>query len=213
MRSPQGQRLMRDVAQYEPGFDLTTWKHRNDTANDFSKGKMADNVRSLKTTIGHYDTLLDKVDGLHNTSFPLINAGANAFNENIYDPNGVVKGFDTARNAVANELMKVFRNTGGSVTEVKDWERTLDAASTPAQFNEAISTGLHLLRSRLDAVGEQYAQGMGKLKNGFDPMELLGPENAARLARIEQRLGGRAPAAPAAGGPAKVNGYTIRRID
>jgi hypothetical protein len=203
LRSPQIQALMRDVGQYEPGFDLTTWKARNDTRADFAKGKMAANMSALNTVIGHYATLADKAEALSNSSFTPWNTLTNLVGDKTGNP--AIKGFETAKNAVADEIMKVFRQTGGSETEVQAWKKTLDSSSSPAQFKEVISSGLELLNSRLNAVGEQYSKGMGKTT---DPVSLLSEHAREVLTNLRARVSGAPPlpAAPAAAPPKSFTG-------
>src|SRR5207237_571104 len=65
-----------------------------------------------------------------------------------------VKQFEIARDAVASELRKVFAGAGGgSLHELEEWKKSLDAAGSPDQLRGVISKAVDLLKSRLDAVG------------------------------------------------------------
>jgi hypothetical protein len=69
--------------------------------------------------------------------------------------------FNTAKQAVADEMTRVFRGTGGSNADIEGWEKNLNAANSPEQLNAAIKQGVNLLASRANAIGEQYKKGMG----------------------------------------------------
>jgi hypothetical protein len=78
-----------------------------------------------------------------------------------------VKRFEIARNAVADELAKVFRSSGMSDTEIHAWKSTLSENNSPDQFKAVIKQGLGLLESRVEALKDQYPprrwQGAGGL--------------------------------------------------
>lgn len=184
LKSPQIQGLMRDVAQYEPGFDMTTWAARNKTRSDLASGKMGQNVTSFNTALGHLDTLSTSADKLGNSSFPAYNAASNFMLSQTGDPR--VAEFATAKNAVVDELTRAFRGTGGNVHDLMEWERNISAANSPQQLKAAVRQATELLRSRIEAVGEQYSRGMGKTT---DALDLLSPKARTAI----QRLTGEAP--------------------
>jgi hypothetical protein len=189
LKSPQIQSLMRDVAQFEPGFDFTTWKARNDTRTDLAKGKMGQNVSSFNTAIAHLDSLSRAADGLGNSRFPLYNTVANMAANATGDD--AVKRFNIAKTAVADELTRAFRGSGGNVHDLVQWEDAINAAGSPKQLHAAIQQAVELLKGRIDAVGDQYNRGMGKTT---DPLTLLSPKAKASFERLSG--GGAEDAAP-----------------
>lgn len=187
LRSPQIQSLMRDVAQYEPGFDLTSWKARNDTRADLAKGKMGQNISSFNTAIGHLETLDKAATDLGNTWSPQWNKLGNAILTMRGDPR--IQRFEIARSAVADELTRAFRGTGGNVHDLQQWETAINSAGSPDQLREAVRQAVDLLQSRIEAVGDQYSRGMGKTT---DPLTLLSPKARAGIAHLT----GHEPPAP-----------------
>lgn len=179
LKSPQIQGLMRDVAQYEPGFDLTSWTARNKTRADLSSGKMGQNISSFNTAIGHLETLNDAAEALGNSRFPAYNTVSNMALSATGDPR--INKFEVARTAVADELTRAFRGTGGNVHDLVQWEKAINAAGSPAQLKAAISQAVELLRSRIEAVGDQYNRGMGKTT---DPLKLLSPKAATAIRKL-----------------------------
>lgn len=191
LKSPQIQALMRAAAQYEPGFDLTKWGGRAATAKDFASGAAAKNVTSLNTVVGHLADLKEKSEALgnYNSGFgPLtttVNQLGNAYNNASGRPE--VNNFNLARNAVADELAKVFKGSGISDHEIAQWKGTLNDAMTPDQLKGAVKTAIGLMDSRLSALNDQRDRGMS---TQTDPRSLLNEKSRAGLAKIEEWANG-----------------------
>lgn len=185
LKSPQIQSLMRAAAQYEPGFDLTKWSARASTAKDFSSGQAAKNVTSLNTVVGHLADLKEKADALDNSRIPLWNEVVNAVSSASGSPE--VNNFNLARNAVADELAKVFKGSGISDHEIAQWKGTLNAAQSPAQLKGAVKTAIGLMESRLVALNDQRDRGMATQS---EPRSLLNDKSKAGLAKIEEWANG-----------------------
>lgn len=179
LRSPYWQKMVADITQYDPSFDAVNYGGRASTRRDFTSGPSSRNVTSLNTAIGHLGRLMKAGEALNNTSFPAYNSIANFVASNTGDPR--VKEFELARQAVATELERAFRGTGGSLTGIQEWQRSLSAAGSPEQLKGAIGTAVDLLASRVDAVGEAYRRGMGTTA---DVTELLTPSAKKTLAAL-----------------------------
>jgi len=170
LRSPQVQELVAAATQYDPTLDAANAATRVATRKDFTSGKAAQNITAMNTALGHLGSLSNAAAKLENRSFPLWNTVANMAEQATGDPR--VKNFTLARNAVSNELMKVFRGTGGSVSEIEEWQNNIDSSDSPEQLHATITQATDLLRSRLEAMNDQYGRGMGK---SGDPIQLLSP--------------------------------------
>jgi hypothetical protein len=184
MKSPQIRSLMRDVAQYEPGFDLSLWKSRNDTQTDLAKGKMGQNVASFNTTISHLGSLAKAAEGLDNTGYPLINAPANAARAAV-DPEfaAKMKRFEASKIAVVDELTRAFRGTGGNVHDLKNWEALINNADSPQALKAMVQQGIDLLKGRITSVEDQYNRGM-RTKAKVSGEDLLTPSAKSAMARL-----------------------------
>ena len=179
LRSPYWQRMLTEVSQYDPAFDAVNYQSRSRTRADLTSGPSAKNITSFNTAIGHLGTLYDKGEKLGNSWSDYYNKLANFVIERKGDPR--VREFETAKSAVADELTRSFRLTGGNVHDIVAWEANLNASNSPDQLRGAIRTGVDLLRSRIDALGEQYNKGMGRTS---DPLQLLTPKARETLARL-----------------------------
>lgn len=179
LRSPYWQKMVADITQYDPSFDAVNYNARAATRKDFTSGKSAQNITSFNTAIGHLGSLEKAAEALNNTNYPKFNTLANWIISNEGDPR-VVK-FNTAKQAVADELTRAFRGTGGNVADIKGWEENLNAANSPEQLRGAVKQAVDLLRSRIEAVGQQYRRGMGTTA---DVMDLLTPSAKKTLASL-----------------------------
>ena len=85
--------------------------------------------------------------------------------------------------AVASELRKVFAGQGGgSLQELKDWEKSFDPNAGETQQKAYIQNGVDLLRGALQSLESQYQSGMGLNKNMGD---LLTPEAREVYAKLQ----------------------------
>lgn len=204
-RAPDAAMIREAVHTQDPTFDAVNFKSRQDTRTKFTKGKGADNLTAFNTAIGHLGSLESAVDKLNNSGFPAWNKYvANPIAEQ-FDPKyqSGLKDFQTARTAVADELTRAFRGSGGNVHDIIQWENAINAADSPAALKSAIRSAAELLNSRIAAVGDEYNRGMGTTK---DPLELLNPKASESFKRI---LEGTRPAAATTKGTVNIGGAAI----
>lgn len=176
---PAWEKVLADLTQYDPQFDAINYQSRYRTRQDFTSGKSAQNITSFNTAIGHLGTLQQAAEGLENSWSPMYNTVANLVESAKGDPRVVQ--FNTAKQAVADELTRAFRGTGGNVSDIKDWEKNLNDANSPTQLRAAVQQAVNLLGSRINAVGEQYRRGMGTTA---DVTDLLTPAAKKTLASL-----------------------------
>lgn len=201
LKSPYWQSMLSAVSQYDPSFDAVNYGARSKTRNDFTAGKSAQNLTSINTAIGHLGTLADAADKLNNSSYDTINKVANWFETRTGDPR--VNNFNVAKNAVADELTRVFRGTGGSEAEIDRWTNTINAAQSPAQLHGAVKQAVDLLHSRINAVGETYDRGMGTSTDHRSLLSTKAQETLQKLDRYgEEHSSSSAATAPARGAAA-----------
>ena len=200
LRSPQVQLLVAAATQYDPTLDAANAATRVKTRVDATSGKMAQNRTAIETAIGHMGTLRTTADAMENRSSPVWNSIANLAEYQTGDPR--TGNFNMARQAVVSELERVFRQSGGSEKDIQAWKESLNPNASPDQFHGAIGIGADLLKSRIDALGSQYSQGMGR---SVDGMTLLNPHAAATFDAIHSgaplpQAGGNTPPPPLMGG-------------
>lgn len=203
LKSPYWQNMLSMVAKYDPSFDAVNYNARAKTRNDFTSGKSAAQVNALNTVIGHLDTLSQSADKLGNSWSPTWNSVANAFTTASGKPQ--VKNFEVTKNAVTDELTRVWRQSGGTEADIQSWEKQLNASGSPEQLHSAIAQIGELLHSKLDSMQNQVQQGMGT-----DEIKLLTPKSQQTLGRLSQKAGGQ-QAAPT-GAPITATGPNGHKI-
>lgn len=213
--SPQQQQLIQLTAQYDPTFDATDYNKRNKTASDFSPGGMSGKaVNSINTTMGHLLRLDDQMTVLGNGNVPLVNTISNWWQKET--GNAAPTSAQQTRDAVANELRKVFATTGGGgLEELKEWEANFPINASPDQARAGIRNAITLMDSRLSSLGNAYSVGMGTRHSGLD---LLSPDARAAYQKLtggQPEAGNvRAPTyAPTGGQPATPIGPPPGAID
>ncbi len=175
-----GEAVLTKVAQYDPTFDAANSQSRLKTRTDFTSGKSAQAVNALNTAMGHLLHLDTQAKGLGNFSTlpgiinPLYNAGRRVAGDTK------LPAFQQTKQAASSEMRKVFAGSaGGNLTELKEWQESLDSSQSYEQLHAAIKNGVELMGSRLNALQDQYQTGMGR---SDQPMQLIKPgvANATR---------------------------------
>lgn len=169
------EQLSQMAMQYDPTFNT----QRSAVLRDFTAGKSAANVTAINTAIGHLDSLDALGTALKNNNSQDINRLVNNISSRLGKPE--VNNYDLARGAVGDELMRVFRQVGASQQEADAWKARFDSANSPDKIKGSVKTAGELLRSRINAIDDQYKRGMGT-EQGFP--NLLSPKSAEVMARI-----------------------------
>jgi hypothetical protein len=142
------------------------------------------NITSLNTVIGHLDNLMEASNKLDN------NGDASLGSQTIKETKSTVKSpfdgsaarnFELARNAVADEMAKVFRAGGMSDEEIRSWQDSLSTSNSPMELRVVIGRSIELMSSRLAALNAQYERSMGR-----PAPEWLSPKSRATLEKIHQ---------------------------
>jgi hypothetical protein len=182
-RATDAAKIRAAVHAEDPNFDAVNYNSRSQTRLKFTKGKGADNLTAFNTAIGHLGSLDKSIDNLSNSGFPAWNKYiANPIAEQ-FDPKYQkgLKEFQTARTAVADELTRAFRGSGGNVHDIIQWENAINSADSPVALKAAVRAAAELLNSRISSIGDEYNRGMGTTK---DPLELLNPKAAEAFKRM-----------------------------
>lgn len=184
LKSPYWQQMLQDVAQYDPSFDAVNYNARAGTRKAFTSGKEAQTINALNTVAEHLGLVSDDAAALNNTRFQLWNRIKNSAAEATGDPS--ISRFNTARKAAADEVAKVWRASGGSMADIEENMKNLDAAQSPEQLNAAIGTLTQLIHGKISALQDQYKTGMGTTA---DPNRLVSPQAQAAFDKTLARDG------------------------
>ena len=171
--------------QADPSFDAVDYNARAKTRSDFTSGKAAGQVNAINTVIGHLHDLADTGNKLGNTGLDWVNSIYNKLTPGGTDRGVTINNFETLKEGVANELMRVWRQVGaGSEKEIEDWKATIGASKSPQELKGAFKTIGGMLESKLGALDTQYKQGMGT-----DDVSAISPESRARLDALQGLAG------------------------
>ena len=168
LKSPYFQNMLRMVTQYDPTFDAVNYNARAKTRADFTSGKSAVTINSMNTALGHLNQLDNAATALNNGDIPALNSVENWFATATGKP--APKNFNAIAGLVAEELTRVYRGVGGAESDIQRHMADVGVNSSPEQIRGALYSISELLKSKLDAMGEQYNQGMGTTE---DPLRLL----------------------------------------
>ena len=178
LRSPYWQDVIERVANKDPNFDATKYGARAAARRTFASGPEARNVTAINTVIGHLGTLDEAAGALENGDIRMLNTIQNRIATELGDPR--VQNFDTAKQAVAEETMRVFRQVGASESEARMWGERITASGSPTQLRGVIKTLGDLLDSRVEAIGRQYDR---TVNEGGNPAS-VDPKNRRVLDRL-----------------------------
>lgn len=181
VRTPAGMQLMSAISQYDPTFDSTNFTARNKLRSDFTSGKASQNLNAFNTVLGHLGELHDSYDNLHNGSIPVINTVGNWIADAAGKP--APNTFNLNKKAVVDELTRSWRGSSGSQGDIASWTSVLDNAQSPEQFNSAMKKVTGLLKSKIDAMQDQYNTGMGSAAKVGAP-QWINPNAQKELDRL-----------------------------
>lgn len=130
------------------------------TLLDFTKGSSSNTVRALNTAIPHLDTLGKLATALDNNDTKTINQLSNAFKSQFGQT--APTNFDTAKQIVADEVVKAVVGAGGSQFDREQAQKVIDKANSPEQLKEAINTYQNLMAGQLSSLQQKYEAGTGR---------------------------------------------------
>lgn len=127
---------------------------------DFNKGKSSDTIRALNTAIPHLDTLGKLATALDNNDTQSINKMSNFFKERFGKP--APTNFDTAKQIVADEVVKAVVGAGGSQFDREQAAATINKANSPEQLKQDIGTYEQLMAGQMSSLQQKYEAGTGR---------------------------------------------------
>jgi len=178
--TPIGIQLKNIINQVDPSFDFTNPTARAKAAQDYApSGKSGQSINAINTVLGHLQTLQEQGHALNNGPIPALNAVQNYGLEQLGDARPVA--FDATKKAVADELTRVWRQSGGAQSDIEEKLKSLSNSQSPAQLDAVIKDFGDLLSSKLDSLTQSYSNTMG---NKVAPKGILQPDKAAFLQKL-----------------------------
>ena len=168
----------------ESPYDAKEYQARQKALDEFKSGRAAENIKSLQTAIHHIGGLKKAADSLGNTDVlpGALNPAKNTVGRIVSSGSQAKQAdFNTRANAVASELARVFQGNAPALSQIKEWRQSINTDMSPEAIDRSISAALDLLGGRMDALEEQWHQGV----KGPRTLPFLTPENK----RILKTLG------------------------
>lgn len=159
LRSPMWQAVLKRAVEINPEFDQKTYSERLKTKQDFATGRNARNIISANTAVDHLGTLKEAAVSLQNAGPQLWNLIKNTSLSAVGDDR--VTAFNNAAVAVENELASLFKGTGATDQEIKQWRKNLSSSQSPEQIQKSIETAVKLLQGRVGAMEDLFKKKMG----------------------------------------------------
>jgi hypothetical protein len=196
-KDPYWKSIIQLANQVDPSFDAVNFNARAATRKDFTSGPTSKNINAINTAIGHLSDFSDAADKLGNGGYDWVNAGKNKITPGGSERGVALNNFNTIKNGLTSELTRVWRQAGGTEQDIKDWAATIGDSKSPEELRGAMSTIGGMLESKLNALQDQYRQGMGT-----DAVSVISAQARAHLDKLQGRAQKAAPSggAPAAGG-------------
>lgn len=185
-QTPTRAQMVEWVKQYDPSYDEKQYPVRQKLESDWSSGKTRDSMVATNTVVKHMQEMYNAAKALAPYTYGLEEANKVNYgmrrrtNEKVRD---AIRNFETARDAVALELRKVYSGTsGGSQKEIEDWQRN---ASTTAPTDEKLAflkTASNLMFGRINSAVDSYRgtmgrspkPGLGFTQSSIDALKALG---------------------------------------
>lgn len=195
--------LLAEARKINPSYNEGDYNNRNKAVGYWQIGKGSQQLQSFKTVQGHLDSMNKLIDALQNNDIKAANKVYNFFRTQLGDTN--VTNFDTAKQVVANEVVRAISAVGGTsaLADRQEAARIFDAAKSPAMLKESIGVLQDLISSKVDTARGFYQTATGR--DDFDKLiapttvntqattttasSALTKEEAAELAALKAKHG------------------------
>ncbi len=153
--------------QYDPTYSDTQYAQRNKVETDWKSGKTKDAMVATNTVVAHLKEMADaakKLEPYTLSTLPILNEGKlRAQRQTNPTVRTALRDFQTARDAVALELRKVYSGSaGGSLQEIKDWQDNSSPYAAPDDKKTFLQTATNLMLGRVNANVDSYKASMGR---------------------------------------------------
>lgn len=152
--------LIAQVAQKYPDWNQPNYNSINKLIADYTSGKSAQSINAINTAMGHVKELDDAIDALQNGNVNLLNKIGNFGSKELgLDP---VSKFNLIVHRVGPEISSAYVPGGGGEKERLADEADFSSSLSPKQLHTNAAETVKLLRSKIDALQNQYQQTTGR---------------------------------------------------
>jgi hypothetical protein len=143
-----------------------SYKAQQGVVDDFTSGATAKNINGLNTSVQHLTYLGPLIDKLGGSNLTLLNQAANAYKERTGVP--APTNFAALKEFVGGEVARAVLPGGGGEAERRSLTDPLNAANSPTQLKEAVTTIQQALAGKTLALKNQWDMGTSGSQGSFD---------------------------------------------
>ena len=169
------------LAQYEdPSLDFANSQARSKMQQDVAGGKIGNQISAIRTAVQHMSSLSDNSQEVPHYGLQTLGKAVG---------NRAIAKATADQTQVADELVAVYRQTGGSEADIRHVRELLDPLVQETTRTSNQAEVVHLLLGKMKSIQEQYDDTM---KGHGRALEILKPENKRIFNKILDRAGERA---------------------
>lgn len=187
----EGQQLVEDLAQYEPGIDATKFRQRQTYRNQLASGSPASvgGQRNLMgTSLGHLAELADSAVALGNydTGLTYPSYAVNAVRGATTEQSAKARNLQEKAARFSGEIGRLYSGAqGGGVHEREETRSRFGPNLSPQELAGALQASRDLIHSKLYQLEQQRDEMLGAQANS---VEFLGKDQKASLAKIDEAI-------------------------
>ncbi len=132
----------------------------------FAGGEGARQARSLNTLADHVALTREYGEAMRNNDIKRANAALNQWAIETGHPE--VNDYNVARTIMADEVVRLLTNTGGSEQDRSGMQALFDTNAAPEQIEGALNVATRFVHGRLSALEQQYARNDPKRRAEFE---------------------------------------------
>jgi len=208
--TPASQALMARVMAANPNYNAGTYPARQKAMISLGSGALGEQMKSLNTVMGHAGGLMDSMHALNNGEVGPVNAVQNGIAGMFGEPYGGAAGrladVHTHLTGVAAEAARTFQGGAPPVQELHEWANNFSPNATPSAQTASFKALAGMLKSRMDAMQNQYNQTM--TGSNTPVTQMLTPSARAMYQHILSTY----PPDQANGQPSAPAGWAIRKV-
>jgi len=185
--NPYNRYIMEKVHEYDPTVDETVAARRQRTANFFAVGTQGgggQNITAMNTFGQHADELLRLSEELKMGNYPTLNALRTALAKQGLTEREIqskIGAWEVASKAVADEGAKVFAGSNSALADRESWQGKFDVNNPQTVTKEKLKEVVKLIEGRLNALTNQYNEGM---RTSHDTKDFIAPKTREIFDRI-----------------------------
>jgi hypothetical protein len=200
---PNWQRLISVAQQVDPTLDAGTYKARAAARQNFTSGKIGEQIKSLNTLAHHLDEFGSTIDQLDNSNVKNVNRVSNFFSSELGGKGQAnLSKFNIASGAVGDELAKTFAGGQSALGDREHNKAIFDANNGADALRAAHQEASRLVLGRLQALQDQADQALGY---GSRSIQVIDPKAKKLFDKFSGEGGGSSPVSMPSGGKVDLN--------